>query len=173
VVQPRFANINPAREYEGTVYAAGVPLTAAEADVWGGTGAAELDPIAIPYNQNISASVLFTATGPIKTSTAYIVLQTDWNDNNWVDLAWCIWTGTSGTALFALCAGAETCNSFQQTRVAGNAPQSNGSNAFPLAGRLRFVGAAAETATSLSSSSSGQPGPQVQVSIRYKLLGLR
>jgi hypothetical protein len=163
-----FASTVPASESDGVPYANSAVLPGAEADLYNGVGG---DPIGLPYSVAFLADVLFTAQGPISSQTAYVVAQTDLGDGNWIDVAWCQFTGTSGTGLFVLSGGATGANSFQQSRAVGTSPGSGGSNQIPLGGRLRFVGKCSLTAS--TSSSSGSAGSQVTVSIRYRLVAYR
>jgi hypothetical protein len=133
------------------------------------------DPAPVLYTEAVLASVVLTAVGSLTSNTTYVVLQTDLGDGVWIDVAWCVWTGLSGSVTFVLSGGVAGANSFQQSRASGTAPGSNGSNQIPLGGRIRFVGKS--TINSSSSSPSPSPGPAplpgVAVTIRFKLLGLR
>lgn len=171
------ANIFPAARADGTPYAVGTPLTAQEADLFNQTARDNLDPVAVDYNESISAVVQLTAQGALTTNSSYVVMQTDLNgDGVWIDMAWCVWTGISGTAVFYLSGGVAGANSFQQSRAAGSAPASNGSNQCQMGGRIRFVGKATTgQSSSSSSSSSGTPAvvPGVVCTIKYKQKGVR
>jgi hypothetical protein len=170
---PGFANVLPSSLSDGVFYANQAALPAAEADVFN-QGPVQSSPMVNDFDQALQAEVLFTAQGPLASNTSYVVLQMDFGDNNWFDVAWCTFQGLSGTGLFYLSAGAFVNNVFQQTRAVGSPPSPpNGTNNCQLAGRFRFVGKT--SLGSSSSSSSGQPGQpaQVLVTIKYKKLGLR
>jgi hypothetical protein len=172
VSMTQYANIQVGPNTDGLVYALNTPLTSTESDLFNQQYPAQLDPISVTFGEAILAIVQITALGGILTDTAYCVLQTDLGDGVWVDCAWCLTTETSGEQTFVLSAGIAGNNAFQQTRQPGTAPGSNGSNQMALGGRIRFVGKAT---VSQSSSSSASPGVVsiVQVTIKYKLLGLR
>jgi hypothetical protein len=163
------ANIIPTAQFDGIDYSVSVPLTSNEADLFGGVGAQGVDPVPVLWGQVILAIVQLKISGSIATDSCYIVMQTDFGDGIWIDVAWIVSTLTTGTQTFVLCGGNNGAanNAFQQTRAAGTAPGSNGSNAMPLGGRIRFVG----KATTTGGSSSAAPGvaPGVQASISYKL----
>lgn len=158
---------------DGVKYAVSTPITTTEADLFN-QAAPNPDPIPVIEGQACFATVVLTAQGGVLLDNSYVVMQTDLGDGNWIDVAWIVWTGLSGSAVFALSGGVAGSNGLQQTRAAGTAPSSNGSNQIPLGGRVRFVGKATLTLSG-SSGSSISPGleGQVTASIRYKLLGLR
>src|SRR5437016_3757201 len=137
---PTYANIIPKAPLDGLLYASSVSLSGTEVDLYNQTNA---DPPPLIYNAAIVASVEMALSGSPASNTAYVVLQTDMGDGMWYDAAWGISTITTGNANFLLSAGVGGANSLQQTRAAGTAPSSNGSNQFPLGGRIRFVGKAA------------------------------
>lgn len=170
-----YANIAPNPPYDGLVYASAARVPAAEGDVGNQTGKLA-PPVPVLYGEACLAIVELSIVGTLTTNTTYIVMQTDLGDGTWIDLAWCTWTGITGVANFVLSGGVAGANSFLQ-RVSGVAPSPvNGDNQIPLGGRIRFVGKSSVTTTSSSSSArSSAPGvvPGVQVSILYKLLGLR
>ena len=168
----QYANIFPASNSESEKYAIGTPLTSNEADLFNMPVPPFQDPVCIPYKGSILAVVTLALNVNVSSNTAYVVMQTDLGDGNWIDVAWCVWTGKSSSATFALSSNENSSNAVQQTRVAGTAPAANGSNAMQLGGRIRFVGAASIGQGS-SSSSAGQLSPIVSASIRYKTLGLR
>lgn len=139
-----------------------VPATNADNDLFNGQGA---DPAIVGATEACLAVVALTIAGGPATNSTYVVLQTDMGDGTWVDCAWCVTTSTSnGTLTFCLSAGVAGANAFQQSRAAGTAPGSSGSNQVPLGARIRFVGKAALT---------GGAAPSVTATIKYKLLGLR
>lgn len=162
-------NITPPAPTDGVLYANAVPLVSTEADLFGGAGAQYVDPVPALWGQTVVAVVQLTISGSIATDAAYVVMQTDMGDGVWIDVAWIVSTLTVGTQTFVLCGGnlGAANNAFQQTRAAGSSPGSNGSNAMPLGGRIRFVG----KATTTGGSSSAAPGvaPGVQATIRYKI----
>ncbi len=170
-----FANAVPIPFAGGVQYATAVVMPAAEADLYNGVGG---DPIQVPWGQGISAAVEFTALGAVSSQTSYVVMQTDFGDGIWFDIAWCVWTGTQGTANFLLSGGIAGNAALTQlggSRAAGAAPAANGSSLCVLGNRIRFVGKASVTGGSLSSSSSAAPGVvgEVAASIKYNILGLR
>ena len=146
------ANITPTAATDGVVYATNVPLVSTEADL--GDGLKTPSPIAVIEGQTIVAVVKLAVQGHVTGQSSFIFLQTDLGDGTWVDVAWCFFTGTDGTATFVLCGGGLGAmnNAFQQSRKASAAPstQANGSNAVPLGGRCRFTG----FATSVGGSSN-------------------
>lgn len=166
-----FANISPTALVDGIAYATNVPLTTTEA-VLG--DAAKTDPlISVAEGQTIVATVRLTINGLITGNNAYVVLQTELGSggiSEWIDVAWLVYTGGQGSALFVLCGGGLGAmnNAFQQSRAQNQFPvvQALGSNAVPLGGRCRFVGRA--TLISGSSSVAGTT-PQVLTTITYKL----
>ena len=161
-------NITPTAPSDGVVYANAVPTTPTEA----GLGDAAQVPVVIPIveGQTIVAVVKLTTTGFITGNSTFIFLQTDLGDGTWIDVAWCYYNGTQGTATFVLCGGGLGAmnNAFQQTRQESSAPtpQSSGSNAVPLGGRVRFTGFTRMTggSSSVFGTSSG-----VSATITYKL----
>lgn len=174
-----FPNVLANPMVDGILYASAVVVPAAEGAL-GNRGPAQQDPVPVLYNEAISAIVELTAQGAISSQTTYVVLQTDFGDGVWIDVAWLAWTGISGSATFLLAGGVAGANSFQQTRASGTAPSpTNSSNQIPLGGRIRFVGKSTVNTSSSSSSSSSSSGgpaaltPGVLATIRFKLLGLR
>jgi hypothetical protein len=165
----------------GVPYCTRQTLPAAEGELYNTAPAVPQDapPVGTPYDQGLLASVLFSAGAGVGSNTSYVVLQGDVGDNNWVDLSWCTWTGTTGTALFYLSATGFIAGAVQQSRPVGQAPSpAIGFNALTLPDRIRFVGKASVGAGSSSSpgkaaSSSLAAGLAVLVTIRYKLLALR
>lgn len=135
---PTYAGTAITPEVGGTSYADATPLTTTEADLNNVTS----NPISIPWGQAVQAVVKFTVTGFPAGNSTYVVMQTDMGDGNWIDVAWCMHTGTQGSATFVLSGGVAGNNAFQQTRQANSPPnpQANGSNAMVLGGRIRFVG---------------------------------
>jgi hypothetical protein len=146
----------------GVVYGtAGAALPATEADL----GA----PFENPYVQAIAASVVLTVAGSPGSVTAYVVLQTDAGDGQWVDLSWAKLTANAnGASLFWLSAGAGSGSvggdTFQQSRANGTAPAATGSNAAVPGPRFRFTGQAAV---------SGGSSPTVTATVRYNLVPFR
>lgn len=165
------ANINPTVGYDGIPYSTSVPITSTEADL--GDGLKTPDPVAVEYGQAVVAVVVLTINGNVTANNTYVVMQVDMGDSVWIDAAWIVWTGNQGSATFVLCGGGLGAmnNAFQQVRQAGSfpSPQANGSNAIPLAGRIRFVG------KSLIAGGSSLAGLTTSVSatIKYKLAAPR
>ncbi len=170
-----FANATPGPLTDGKAYSINVPLTSNEADLSNAPTEWYGDPVALSYQQALSATILLTATRPLASNAAYVVLQTDVGDNQWVDVAWAVWTGTSGSALFyfSVMGVAWNTQAVQQTRAAGTSPVSTGQNLIALGARFRFVGKATINAGSSSSSSPGQGVAQVTATINFKVQGLR
>lgn len=166
-----FASTTPTLLTDGLPYATNAVMTTVEGDLFNQVNL--VSPIPVPFEQALLAVVNFTA-GSGATAPTYVVAQTTLdNGKTWIDLAWCQWSGTSGSATFVLSAGVAGANAFQQTRKAGTAPGGNGSNQCPLGGQLRFVGKTGG-ASSSSPTPGSSPGPAAMtVSINYKLLGLR
>ena len=166
---PTFAPISRTPRGDGIVYSSDVPLTATEADLYDGAGG---DPIQIVYGQAILAIVQFEPLGGPTSVNCYVVMQTDLGDDIWVDVAWCLHTNPQVTGRYILSGGVAGANAVTQARQEGAfpQPQANGSNQIPLGGRVRFVGRSVVVA-----GSSSAPGivAAVNVSIAYKLLGLR
>jgi hypothetical protein len=169
-----FANAVAGPTTDGILYCSNKILPAAEADLY---NASTPDPIPLPYEVAIVASVELVVSGNPGSNSSYVVLQTDLGDGVWYDLAWCLLTSVNnGAANFLLAAGVGGANSFQQTRTVGTAPAGNGSNQCPLGARVRFVGKSSlGSGSSSSSSSSGSPGNPLQVTAKivYKIVGLR
>ena len=165
-------NIIPAAPTDGIPYTTAVPLTTTEASL--GDGLKSLDPIPVEYGQVIVAVVQLSINGFITGNSTYVVMQTDMGDNVWIDVAWVFWNQVQGSATFVLCGGGLGAmnNAFQQTRNTGQvpSPQTNGSNAVPIAGRVRFIGQ-----TKMTSGSSSAPGvtTQVTATIKYKIMNPR
>jgi hypothetical protein len=169
---PAFTTGQSSLGADGVLYCKGFLVQGAEGDLFNGQGQA---PVAIPYHEAVSAEVFLTVQGVLLSNTTYILLQTDFGDGNWFDVAWSTWTGIAGNAFFYLSAGVAGSNSFQQSRAVGAAPSPvNGSNQCCLGGRIRFAGKSTFTG-GVVSSSSGMPGITngVLATIRYRLLGLR
>lgn len=172
------ANIQTTPPTDGVPYAAAYQMSSIEGSLNNQqVGSLLADAVGVPYEQAVVASVVLTVIGTISANATYVVLQTDLGDGVWIDVAWILWAGLSGSATFLLCGGVAGANAFQQSRAAGTSPGSNGSNQMPLGGRIRFVGKSVVTGTSPSPSPSPSPGPPavagVQATISYKLLGLR
>ncbi len=168
------AAITPTAMTDGVAYATAVPLTNNEASL----GDALVTPALIPttYNEAIAATVVLTVTGYITAASTYVVMQMDLGDGNWIDMCWCFWNGSQGSATFFMSNGIAGANVVQQTRQSGQVPvtsggtQGNGSNQLTLGGRIRFVGKC--NMAGGSSSVSGTP-TAVAATIYYKLLPLR
>lgn len=170
---PATVNITPTAPSDGVLYASAVPLTSTEATLGGGSGAQSPEPIPVAFGQTLVAVITLTVNGLIVANNTYVVLQTDLGDDNWIDVAWIVWTGSQGTARFVMCVPPSFTGVWvsQQTRQPGSSPtsQSNGSINFALGGRVRFVGKT--TMVGGSSSLSGVT-TAVSATIRYKILGL-
>jgi hypothetical protein len=166
-----YANVIPTAGSDGVLYSNSVPLTTTEADV--GDSLVTPSPIAVEYGQVIVAVVKLAINGIVVGSNAYVVMQSDAGDGNWVDVAWCVTTFNQGSVIFVLCGGGLGAmnNAFQQSRQVGAFPSTTGSNVVPLAGRVRFVGKA--TAVGGSSSTPGTGGTAVSATVRYKLMAPR
>lgn len=164
------ANITPLAGSDGVLYANAVPLTSTEASLLGGTGVQTTDPVPTLFGQAVSAVVQLSITGHITGNNSYVAMQIDMGDGVWIDLNWCVWTGSDGSATFVFSNGIAGANTVQQSRQAGGFPSSSGSNQLCLGGRMRFVGKATAVG-----GSSGTPGQNTNViaTIRYRLLGLR
>ena len=166
--EPVLANIVPTAEDGGILYANAVPLATTEAALGDGTNTLAIIPVV--EGQTIIAVVKLTINGFITGNSTFIFLQTDLGDGTWVDVAWCFWNGTQGTATFILCGGGLGAmnNAFQQTRKSGSAPtpQANGSNAVPLCERVRITGFATRVGGSSIAAGSANI---LTASIRYKL----
>jgi hypothetical protein len=151
-----YANATPAPAVDAAAYCINALVPANEADL----GA----PLSVAYGQALAAVVELTVSGGPASNSSYVICQTDAGDNVWVDVAWAVWTGTSGTAVFLLSAGTAGAGAVQQQRAANSAPASSGSIQAPLLGRVRFTAKAVL---------AGGVAPAVTATIRAKLLGLR
>jgi hypothetical protein len=159
-----FANIKSPTLIDGKVYCAAAIIPSLELDL----GA----PFPVLYNSAISAVVEFTALPNVASQASYVVMQTDWGDGTWIDLAWCNWSALTPATFILQSLGNQAPGVFQQTRASGATPSpSNSSNPVSLGGRIRFVGKGTFAAGSSSSSSSGLA--ELLVTIRYKMQGLR
>lgn len=161
-------SITPTVLTDGLLYANAVPLTFNEASL--GDNLKTPDPIAMVEGQTIIGIVKLTANGHITGSNAFVFLQTDLGDGNWVDVAWCNTRMTDGTATFVLCGGgigAEN-NAFGPIRQFGSAPatQANGSNTMPIGGRCRFTGFGLSVG---GSSSLAGTFASIQATITYRI----
>ena len=161
-------NITPTAFSDGILYSNAVPLTTTEADL--GDGLKTPSPIGVAEGQTIVAVVKLSINGRIVANSSIVFLQTDLGDGTWIDVAWCVWTGSDGSATFVLCGGGLGAmnNAFQQSRQLSAYPATvaNGSNAVPLGGRVRFSGFA--KAFGGSSSVAGTP-TAVSATITYRL----
>ena len=167
-----YTNATMAPLTDGKSYSVNVPLTSNEAVLSTSSSPWYPDPVPLSFQQALVATVLLSAPTPLASNASYVVLQTDMGDGVWVDVAWAIWTGTSGNAvfLFSVMGNPALTLAVQQTRAAGTAPGSTGQNNIALGARFRFVGKATINAGSSSSPSAGFSG--VQATIKFKLLGL-
>lgn len=164
-----YASITPETGTDGVLYCQNVPVTVSEGDLY---NQITPHPIPVTYGQAIQAIVFLTVTGAPFSNSTYIVMQSDLGDGRWIDIAWIVWTGISGDALFVLSSPVAGANAFQQTRHENTAPGSAGSNAIPLGGRIRFVGRA-QTTGSLSQSPGVGASVTVQATIRYRIMAAR
>ena len=170
--QPSF-NITPTAGWDGVLYSVAVPLTSTEADLWGGTGVQSIDPAVVNYGQALVAIIQLAINGLVVGNTTYVILQTDFGDGVWVDVAWVMWTGNQGSAVFVMTAGgmASVNTAFQQTRQSGQSPSSAaGANVLALGGRIRFVGKSIFVG---GSSSLAGLTTSVAATIKYKLMAPR
>jgi hypothetical protein len=169
-----FANVNPGPSTDGLKYCSNAVIPAVESGLADST-LQGYDPIPVPYEVAVVATVELSAGANIGSNSTYIVLQTDVGSGQWYDLAWILWTGTGGQANFLLSAGVGGANVITQ-RTVGTAPAGSGSNQAPLGSRIRFVGKSTITGVASSSSAVSSPGnvpSHVTATIRYKLVGLR
>jgi hypothetical protein len=127
---------------DGVGYATASALPASEADIFNQSSPSSPDPVPVARGQAVEILATFTPLGFPTTNLSYLVLQTDMGDGHWIDVAWCVYSGVSGTATFSLSGGIAVASAFQQTRVTGTSPTSNGFNSLPLGGRIRLVGQA-------------------------------
>jgi hypothetical protein len=164
---PVYANINVTASTDGLPYtspALAIPATAADNDLFNQPSPVQ-GPVPVRANQAVVALVQLTIAGGPATNNAYVVLQTDMGDGNWMDVAWIVTAVvTNGVLNFELSGGVAGSNALALTRAAGTAPGSNGSNQIPLGGRIRFVGRAQLT---------GGTAPSVTALIKYKFLPLK
>lgn len=171
-----FDTIAAAPQKNGLPYCANAPLPPREADLLnvagqnpaGEPGVNPAAGVALRWESGLQASVAFTVTRTVASNTSYVVLQGDYGDGNWFDLAGCVFTKTNQgeTGLFVLpCGPYGTPAVLQQTRVAGQAPAANFFNPAVAPGKFRFVGQGA-------SGGSGSAAA-VQVSITYRPMPLR
>jgi hypothetical protein len=161
-----YESVTPPALIDGVNYCLSKNLPAVEGDLG--------KPVGVIYAQAVVAIVQFSVSGNPVTNSSYVVLQTDLFGNNvWVDVAGAVFTALTGTGLFVLSSGVPGPLGVQVTRLAGIAPQTTGANGMTLGGRLRFIGKTTLSSGSSSSSSSGSVGFSCNVTINYKLLGLR
>lgn len=165
-------NIDPVVMDDGVIYSDAVPLTATEANLYGGDNAQGTNPIQTVYGAAIIATIQLSINGIVVGNNTYVVMQQDLGGGVWVDLNWLVWTGGQGTATFVFSNGVAGANSFQQSRASGAFPnpQAVGSNQLTLGGQIRFVGRSVFVG---GSSSVAGITTSVSATIRYKLLGLR
>jgi hypothetical protein len=162
----------------GIPYCTAAPLPSAERDLYSAAPVRAGFATAIAPHQEVQAVVEFTAVGPLLSNASWVVMQGSVDGLTWLDLAWCSFTATSGTATYFLNTAdprsGKTANAVQQVRAAGQPPLPlAGSNAVAVPDLVRFVGQAAVAASSYSSSSGGpgQPPAGVTVTIRYSCPG--
>lgn len=165
---PTYANIVPTAGSDGVPYCTSVPLTTTEAAL--GDLLKSLDPIPLLEGQELIASIALSVNGFAQGANSYIVMQTEYGDSNWVDVAWIVSPLNQGTAKFWVSGGGRGAmnNAAQQTRQSGQFPnpQTSGSNAVPLGGRVRFVG---KTTFVGGSSALSGTSTRVDATITYKL----
>jgi hypothetical protein len=153
------ANINPVVQADNVVYANAVVMPTANADTDIGS------PVVVPpWVDAVEAVVEFTVSGSPGSNSTFLVVQGDWGDGSWVDLAWCKSVVTSGTDVFLLSAVSSAGLGVNQSRTAGAAPGSTGQNAGPLPPRFRVAG---------RSQLSGGSSPKVVANVSYRFRGLR
>ncbi len=169
-----FATSTAAPGTGGLPYATAAALPSTEADIFNQLIPPFFDPVPVPSeHEALFAIVQIAIPNALTTNAAYIVLQTDLGDGVWVDVAWIVYSGISGTATFSIAAGAGGSQGVQQTRAANTAPASSSVANLPLGGRIRFVGKAAITSPpdpAPTSSSSSVTIYQVLVTIKYLFL---
>lgn len=164
-----FLNIIPTSMIDGVVYALATPLTSVEADLWNNLGP---DPFPVTFGQYVVAVVQFTPQGGPISLNAFVAMQTDMGDGNWVDAAIVSTTERQSPSTYVLCAGATLTGAsitmVQQTRKLSQMPNASTDNISPLMGRVRFTGKSI-----LTGFSSNSPlGPwNVTATITYKVLG--
>ena len=167
-----FANASPTTVMDGRPYSTEKVMPAAEGQLYNQSGGS--NTIGVGAGEAALVTIVFTACGNPLTNTTYAVLQTRLRDTDvWVDVAWCVWTGTAGQAIFILSGGVAGANAVQNTRASGTAPGSNGSNQIPLGGQIRIVGKSTLGSQNPSSSPFQAAPQQVTATIAVKLLGLR
>lgn len=144
---PTYANTTVKAPTNSMPYALpAIALPVTEADLFN-QPAPLATPLSTQFEQAICAEVILTINANVSGNTgAYVVMQGDFGDGNWFDLAWCrTVSSTVGPLYFLLSAGVAGANAIQQTRAAGTTPATNGSNQVPLPSRIRFVGQATLT----------------------------
>lgn len=169
---PTYASISPSSNVDGILYADNTPITSTEADLCTMGTIPNLDPLPVLYGQAAVAIVELSVSGNPAGNSTYVVMQTDFGDGVWIDVAWCFYNETQSAGTFVLCGGGvgSINNAFRQTRQSGSVPnpQANGSNAMPLGGRIRFVGKSVFTG---GSSYVAGAFVGVYATIRVKVLG--
>jgi hypothetical protein len=154
MANPTYASTTPSTPID-TAYCTAAAFTTSEVDM--GTA------ISVPYAEAIVAIVEVAIAGGPATVSLYVVLQGQFGDGTWADLAWFVTTATGAAQNFLLSNGVAGSGAVALTRASGTAPGSNGSNQAPLPTQLRFVGKATFT---------GGASPAATGTIRYKITGL-
>jgi hypothetical protein len=161
---PVFAPTLPQPSLDGLAYCTAAVVPTTEGDL--------AAPVPTLYGQAASAVVELTANGA--TAPTYVIMQTDFGDGVFVDVAWGQTSIVTGTATFVLSLFAQGPGAFQQTRAAGTAPGGTGTNPLAaLGGRIRFVGQTGKAASPSPSPSPSPAGPPMLATIRLRFLGLR
>lgn len=153
-----FANITPSPANDGIVYASASQIPTSEGDVFNGAG---VDPFPSLWGAAVVFEVKLVVSGSPVTNQTYLVLQCDIGLGVWIDIAWMVWTGVTGTITGLLSGGFNVANSYQQTRPVDTSPASSGANQIPLGGNIRLVG---------KSTFVGGLVPKVLVTAEYKIL---
>ena len=97
---PTYANTDALAGSGGTPYAVSMAVTSSEAHLYN-----QLQPslgvvngaVPVEYGQAMLATVKLFANGGPVTNLTYVILQTDFGDGQWVDVAWCRWEGRTST----------------------------------------------------------------------------
>src|SRR5215472_17972734 len=113
---PPYATGTPTvAQVDGVPYCTSRLCPAAEGDLWDRPVPPGQDPPAVLYGEAVSAVVEVQPQG-IPAHTTYVVLQTDWGDGVWTDVAWLTYTGLA-LGVFVLSGGVSGANAYQQTRA--------------------------------------------------------
>lgn len=131
-----YANVFPTGQKDGVAYATSLSMPSTEGDLWNQGDTVSHPPLS---GQVVAAQVHLAVTGLPLVNNTYVVLQTDCGGGVWMDVAWVPWTATTGTLETWLAGGVLLASSVQQTRT--GMPNTSGSNAIPLGGRFRLIGA--------------------------------